>query len=57
MMERVSVSIGHSIKSNEESIYELIKYADQSMYAEKRKVSNDYSKELMKTINVKGFIR
>lgn len=57
IMKRVSVSIGTSIKTKDETIYQLITNADKAMYDEKRNVSHGYSEELMKTINAKGFIR
>jgi diguanylate cyclase (GGDEF)-like protein len=57
IMKKVSVSIGCVLRSKNESVFELLKLADQDMYEEKRKYSKPYSEALMKAINVEGFIR
>lgn len=57
VVKRVSVSIGCALRKGNETIYELLKEADQEMYEAKKSVSRQYSKELMKAINVEGYIR
>ncbi|XMB86106.1 diguanylate cyclase [Mycoplasmatota bacterium WC44] len=50
LLDMISVSIGTSIRTSDESIHKLIQLADISMYEMKKVTSKDYSKKLVEEI-------
>ncbi len=59
IIDKISVSIGTAVKvTNEDSVYVLIKKADENMYKMKEKTSKQYSQEIVKYVtNKDDYIR
>lgn len=59
ILDKISVSIGIATKKDiENSVYDLVKIADEDMYAMKSKTSREYSKQIVKyATNKEEYIR